>query len=682
MSPENPPEVFVSYSHDSPEHRERVLGLTQRLRTDGIDAWVDRFEPWPEQGWPRWMEERIGSADFILLVCTAQYFRRLTGKDETGNGVIWEARQIYNELYERKDPGRYIPVLFDVGSSELIPRPLRGHTFFDVSDDEGYSNLVRRIREEPEVVPEPLGSPVPLELDAVPSSLKISSESRRKVFVSYTHRNPSEENLARFLVDGFNRASHEVFADLGLKAGEDWWLTIARRVDWCDCFVLLLSEHSASSEAVMGEVKRAGSRAREGKLRIFPVRVNYLDDLDWVIGHFVDHLHHLFFSSREDSQAILDELCVAIADPSSNISSTEITPYAAGTPRKGSQSKDPVPADTRESPRPLSEADPRVLFFDAKIPEHDPHYVMRREDSIVERRAANDKETLVLKAPRQFGKSSLLLRYLLDCKRRERKIWFVNLALYFTHDDLESYGSFLTGLARALLRSEGTRENVTIRNQIDMNEFVEERLRADQNSPVVLALDDVDRLYGRKYAEDFYTMLRGWHERIERPFHAFSLALSISTDPSLLITSPYRSPFNVTDPLRLSPFGEDGCAELNRSHHGVLAEQNIPRIHDLLGGHPYLTRLSLYRMREEGMSFDDLDEMADHDRGPFGDHLRALLGLLTDGQLLDPLRKFMRTRRTPARDMVHRLEAAGLVRRDGKKVVPANLLYARYFKNV
>jgi hypothetical protein len=36
-----PPRVFISYSHDSEAHRERVLALSERLRADGIDADLD-----------------------------------------------------------------------------------------------------------------------------------------------------------------------------------------------------------------------------------------------------------------------------------------------------------------------------------------------------------------------------------------------------------------------------------------------------------------------------------------------------------------------------------------------------------------------------------------------------------------------------------------------------------------
>jgi SEFIR domain len=37
------PRVFISYSHDSPDHQNRVLELVNRLRSDGIDAIIDQY---------------------------------------------------------------------------------------------------------------------------------------------------------------------------------------------------------------------------------------------------------------------------------------------------------------------------------------------------------------------------------------------------------------------------------------------------------------------------------------------------------------------------------------------------------------------------------------------------------------------------------------------------------------
>jgi hypothetical protein len=40
---EAPPRVFISYSHDSAAHEDRVLALANRLRGDGVDATIDQY---------------------------------------------------------------------------------------------------------------------------------------------------------------------------------------------------------------------------------------------------------------------------------------------------------------------------------------------------------------------------------------------------------------------------------------------------------------------------------------------------------------------------------------------------------------------------------------------------------------------------------------------------------------
>ena len=54
----NPPKVFISYSHDSQEHFDRVLLLSDTLREWGIDCHIDQYELAPAD-WVRWMESRI-----------------------------------------------------------------------------------------------------------------------------------------------------------------------------------------------------------------------------------------------------------------------------------------------------------------------------------------------------------------------------------------------------------------------------------------------------------------------------------------------------------------------------------------------------------------------------------------------------------------------------------------------
>lgn len=96
------PKVFISYSHDTVEHQEHVLGLADRLRADGIDAEIDQYNVSPPKGWPGWCWRQIEAADFVLMVCTETYHRRvkLGEEGDRGLGVVWEAGIIHQLIYE------------------------------------------------------------------------------------------------------------------------------------------------------------------------------------------------------------------------------------------------------------------------------------------------------------------------------------------------------------------------------------------------------------------------------------------------------------------------------------------------------------------------------------------------------------------------------------------------------
>lgn len=49
-----PRRVFLSYSHDSDAHRDRVLALADRLRGDRLESWIDQYDGHQDH-WPRWM---------------------------------------------------------------------------------------------------------------------------------------------------------------------------------------------------------------------------------------------------------------------------------------------------------------------------------------------------------------------------------------------------------------------------------------------------------------------------------------------------------------------------------------------------------------------------------------------------------------------------------------------------
>ncbi len=160
------PKVFVSYSHDSDEHADRVLALSDALCRDRCDVLLDRyFHRGPEEGWPLWMDRNIRDADFVLMVCTATYLRRVMGEEEPGLGlgVRWEGKLIYNRIYHDKPSGsRFIPILLPGSERAHIPTPVLGHNRYEITSfsrtDSGYDGLYRHLMDKPKVIAPELGT--------------------------------------------------------------------------------------------------------------------------------------------------------------------------------------------------------------------------------------------------------------------------------------------------------------------------------------------------------------------------------------------------------------------------------------------------------------------------------------------------------------------------------------------
>ncbi len=110
------PVVFISYSQDTVPFADKVLSLSNRLRSEGIDAILDQYEEAPAEGWPRWMENNIDSANYVIVIGSKGYYDKIYGNVEQGKGrgVKWEGNLIYQKLYMSDSINeKFIPVVFD-----------------------------------------------------------------------------------------------------------------------------------------------------------------------------------------------------------------------------------------------------------------------------------------------------------------------------------------------------------------------------------------------------------------------------------------------------------------------------------------------------------------------------------------------------------------------------------------
>jgi pimeloyl-ACP methyl ester carboxylesterase len=561
------------------------------------------------------------------------------------------------------------------------PIPIDAHHFSICKPSSREALVYRRIRQ---IVREVIGTKDPLkpsdmgrhrETDPEISGSLATASTRRpaRIFLSYRRSAVPDHQLARALREGLVSAGVEVFIDTGIRVGTEWAREIEQRIIWCDYLIVLLSSDAVVSEMVVGEIRRAHHKRK----RFLPIRVRYDDELDYELDSYLGRLQYAKWSGDSDTPTLVAEL-VAAVDSGGEL------PINFGERHDNMVAIRALP----DGDRPRHTCDPRSLRAPGGTAGlRDLLYIARAPDEEIEAAAARTGETVVIKAPRQMGKSSLAVRYLESCMRNGKTRAYIDFQL-LDEDEFETRRSLIRAVASRILSEFdlAIAEDDTLLTG-DFTGFIERRVLEAIPGEVVIVFDEVDRIFGRPYQRDFFAMLRGWHNRRAThpdPWERLSLALVISTEPYLLINAGDQSPFNVVTPLQLEPLSCQQLGELNVLHGGVLEDSELNDIYKLVGGQPYLSRLAFYRLSvEPRLTFSQLVERAADPEGPFGEHLRSLLLRLQERSgLLDAIRQAVRHGTIPNDDTYHRLYRAGLIRREGNRVVPTNLLYARFFRDL
>lgn len=320
------------------------------------------------------------------------------------------------------------------------------------------------------------------------------------------------------------------------------------------------------------------------------------------------------------------------------------------------------------------------------MPADDVFYVERGVDLSAKAAAARRCETIVVKGPRQFGKSSLLAHYVARARANGKAVASVDFSM-FEEGIICDYGRFLTKLASQLAhRLRQTPPAGSFETQQEFLAFVESGLLPALKGAVIFVFDETDRILRQDYAQDFFSMVRMWHNDRADPsleWHRLGLALASSSEPKLFIKDALRSPFNVGLRLPLEPFTAREVIELNARYGAPLSAADCGTLHGLLGGHPFLTQDAYYKLfGPASMSFSHLCRKAADDDGPFGDHLRAMLSNLQAGDgLLGALKVLIRQSTVSRLSDFYRLEGAGLARRVDGRMVPSNRIYADFFRD-
>ncbi len=153
-----PPRVFITYSHDSADHKKWVLDFATTLRNRGIDAVLDQWDLKPGDDLPHFMETQLESADFAVMICTEKYVEKANAGE---GGVGYEKMIMTSSLLNKIDSNKVIPIIRQSGTAER-PTFLKSKLYIDFSkdDDVEYSldELLRVLLNAPLYEKPPLGS--------------------------------------------------------------------------------------------------------------------------------------------------------------------------------------------------------------------------------------------------------------------------------------------------------------------------------------------------------------------------------------------------------------------------------------------------------------------------------------------------------------------------------------------
>jgi hypothetical protein len=449
-----------------------------------------------------------------------------------------------------------------------------------------------------------------------------------------------------------------------------------RRADFLITFLSARSVHSEMVEAEISTARRLAAE-RDGRPAILPVRLAYHEPFAYPLSAYLNPINWAEWDGDEDTSRLIDELLRAIAGEQLSFSKWSST-HDLNQIGKAPALPQPLPsAQPASLELPEGTMDPQSAF-----------YVLRPSDAIASETIARQGVTITLKGPRQMGKSSLLIRTIDAAARAGKRTVFLDFQLLdratLTDADL-FFRQFCAWLTDELDIPSRVDEhwNTPLSNSQRCTRYMGRYILREINSLLVLAMDEVESIFDTDFRTDFFGMLRSWHNnRATAPtWKHLDLVLVTSTEPYQLIDNLNQSPFNVGEVIELADLSANQVTDLNRRHGSPLGTNDERRLMALLGGHPYLVRRALYLVAAAQLSAADLFAGATDEGGPFGDHLRYhLFRLHEKPELLRGLRQVIQSHTCQDERIFFRLRGAGLVRRDGRTVLPRCQLYADYFQ--
>ena len=487
----------------------------------------------------------------------------------------------------------------------------------------------------------------------------------------------SHNTLSQRLHQALSAGGHEVFF---INNSSDEGSYLKR----CDYLLLLISEESAASEMVLEQVQLAKElhNLTAHKPAILPIFVEVNTPLSFDLLSYLAGIQPWLWRGAGDTFKLLSQILTIIKEGRTSLTADH---ELAVEWKEITSTKQPII-------QPLPAAAPELPGGQVELTSG--FYIDRPPiESRCYETIAQPGALIRIKAPRQMGKTSLMARILHHAEQQGSRTVALSFQLanrkIFANSD-----TFLQWFCASIGQELGMLEQLPkcwqLADLIGSNQcckaYFEQYLLSESSRPLTLGLDESDRLFeSPEIADDFFGLLRALHEEAKRRDIWKKLRLIVVHSTEVYIPMDVnKSPFNVGLPIDLPEFNSQQVQDLAKRHGLNWSDGEVVELMGLVGGHPYLVRLAMYRISRQDVSFNQLVKLPPTEAGIYSDHLRRhLWNLEKYSELMEAMREVL-TVSQPVRlrsELGFKLNSMGLVKLEGNNYIPRCRLYEEYFRD-
>jgi len=236
---------------------------------------------------------------------------------------------------------------------------------------------------------------------------------------------------------------------------------------------------------------------------------------------------------------------------------------------------------------------------------------------------------IIIKAPHRMGKSSLMSKILNHASTQQYRT--INLSFRAADDEiLRSKETFLKWFCYSVCNELKLPNSVNeswesyLSDRQNCTKYFEEQVLSQIDQPLVIGLDDIDKLFGHlDIAIEFLSLLRLWYETSRNPsvWRKLRLVLAVSREVDNIPLPPNQSPFNVGLKAELAEFSLQQVQELVKRHQLQWSKAETEQLMDIVDGHPYLLQMALQFIASGQLTLEKFCQTATTEEGIYRDHL-------------------------------------------------------------